>query len=163
MYNTQAKVFLGKYWPNRSPLPCARIWIGWSARHSWLIKGFSLPLVVTGLAMIGLLKKLWSICQPGWRGVRNAFPVIHRVRLQWRIQGRGHSPPSLIFRPKWGPKGRKKNWERAPLMSGWSPPPPRAHLKVWIRHWVCDAGYQPGLVSFLPSGEEPETAVFFGF
>ena len=38
--------------------------------------------------------------------------------------GGGVGPPSLIFRPKWGPKGRKN-----------SPPPSHPHLKVWIRHW----------------------------
>ena len=38
---------------------------------------------------------------------------------QWRIQGRGpgarpHPPPPLIFRPNWGPKGRKQFFERPP-------------------------------------------------
>ena len=42
---------------------------------------------------------------------------------------RGPAPTPLIFRPNWGPKGRKKFfWERSP------PPPP--YLKVWICH--CD-------------------------
>ena len=36
--------------------------------------------------------------------------------MQWRIQGRGPgSPPPLILRPNWGPKGRKKFF--------WRPPP----------------------------------------
>ena len=67
------------------------------------------------------------------------------VRLQWRIQGRGLGrpappPPPLVFRPKWGAKGRKKNfWDRPipsplPLPQGLyfraSP-----YLKVWTRHW----------------------------
>ena len=49
---------------------------------------------------------------------------------QWQIQARclwGLSP--LIFRPKWGPKGRKKYfWQRPPSLSqsldGQIPPPP---------------------------------------
>ena len=32
-------------------------------------------------AMIGLLKKPWSICQSAWREIQNAFPVIRWVRL----------------------------------------------------------------------------------
>ena len=42
---------------------------------------------------------------------------------QWRNQGRG---PPLIFRPNWGPKGRKKFFWR---------PTPRRCLKIWIRNW----------------------------
>ena len=45
-------------------------------------------------------------------------------------------PPPLIFRPKWGPKGRKTFFgDRAsPLISGsvWPPPPP----PQWIRHCI---------------------------
>ena len=52
--------------------------------------------------------------------------------LQWWIQGRGPGarlpPPHLIFRPKWGPKGRKKFFfRRGPALisgSGWPAPPP---------------------------------------
>ena len=121
------KAFLGKYWPNRSSLPCARIWIDWSARHSRLIKEFSLPLVVTGLAMIGLLKKLLSICQSGWRGVRNAFPVISSAVADPGEGPRGPLPPLFL--------DRNEAWR-----GGWPSPPP------------CPL-----------SGEEPETAVFFGF
>ena len=42
---------------------------------------------------------------------------------QWRIQGRGPGGPHpLIFRPKWGPKGRKNQGLQDP------PPPPHHHL-----------------------------------
>ena len=36
------------------------------------------------------------------------------------------SPLSFIFRPNWGPKSRKKNWDPHPLISGsgWPSPPP---------------------------------------
>ena len=53
--------------------------------------------------------------------------VTRRYQLGWvlalssqrRIQGRGpggrpHPPPPLIFRPNWGPKGRKQFFERPP-------------------------------------------------
>ena len=49
---------------------------------------------------------------------------------QWRIQGRGPGGlPPLIFRPKWGPWGRKKFFWRLPpptliSASGWPPPAP---------------------------------------
>ena len=55
-------------------------------------------------------------------------------------RGSPYPPPPLIFRPKWGPKGRKKKFETVPP----SPPPylrvwmtnhHPPHLKVWIRHW----------------------------
>ena len=55
-------------------------------------------------------------------------------------RGGGPGGPSspLIFRPKWGPKGRKKNlWRLAPsYLRIWMTPPPPAspHLKVWICH-----------------------------
>ena len=53
----------------------------------------------------------------------------------------GVGTPLLIFRPNWGPKGRKKFfWDRPPLIlgSGWPSPPPSPHpyLKVWIRHCI---------------------------
>ena len=54
-------------------------------------------------------------------------------------------PPLLIFRPKWGPKGRKNFFGRPfpPLLisgSGWPPPslisgsgwPPPSYLRVWM-------------------------------
>ena len=45
-----------------------------------------------------------------------------RDGIKGRFQGRGQgSPAPLIFRPKWGPKGRKN------LLG--TPPPP------WNRHW----------------------------
>ena len=55
---------------------------------------------------------------------------------QWRIQGWGLGaaapppPPNLVFRPNWGPRGRKQN-------SFWGQGP--SYRKVWIRHW--DLGY----------------------
>ena len=52
------------------------------------------------------------------------------------------APPPLIFRPNWGPKGRKKlfGWPPPPYFGVWMtvPPPPPAYLKVWIRHWLAD-------------------------
>ena len=43
---------------------------------------------------------------------------------QWRIQGRG-LPPTFIFRPNWGPKGRKKFfWDPRPTPPPSPPPPP---------------------------------------
>ena len=55
------------------------------------------------------------------------------------------APPLLIFRPKWGPKGRKNFFGRPfpPLLisgSGWPPPslisgsgwPPPSYLRVWM-------------------------------
>ena len=47
--------------------------------------------------------------------------------------GEGPGPPPLIFRPNCGPKGRKKNFETAPLLALYLP-----YLKVWIRH--CGGG-----------------------
>ena len=66
------------------------------------------------------------------------------IVIQWRIQGRspGGATP-LIFRPNWGPKGRKLFFfleTEPPLIyvSGWPTPPPPPplplHLKVGIRH-----------------------------
>ena len=52
--------------------------------------------------------------------------------------GRGARPP-LIFRPNWGPKGRKIFFDTAPLpryLRVWMTAPP-PYLKVWIRHWQC--------------------------
>ena len=58
---------------------------------------------------------------------------------QWGIQGR--PPPPHIFRPNWGPKGRKNLLETgAPLISGSGcpppppPPSPPPYLKVWNGH-----------------------------
>ena len=52
-----------------------------------------------------------------------------------RVGARGARP--LIFRPKWGPKGRKNFFGRRP-------PPPAPYMKVWIRHclgqsWILDS------------------------
>ena len=57
----------------------------------------------------------------------------------------GERPPPLIFRPNWGPKGRKKFLgDRLPPPSSQflddqppqqPPPSPSPYLKVWIRLW----------------------------
>ena len=48
--------------------------------------------------------------------------------IQWRIKGRGHGL-TLIFRPNWGPKGRKNLFLRLrPLLSGSGWPP---SLLIW--------------------------------
>ena len=53
-------------------------------------------------------------------------------------------PPPLIFRPNWGPKGRKKSFlETAtpsppppiPFLRIWMTGPPPPYLKLSIRHW----------------------------
>ena len=47
-------------------------------------------------------------------------------------------PHPLIFRPKWGPKGRKNQGLDDPL------PPPPPYPKVWIRHClVCESNAHP--------------------
>ena len=56
--------------------------------------------------------------------------------IQWRIQGRspGDLTPPLIFRPKWGPKGRKNflgDRPPPPYLRVWMTAPP-PYLKVWI-------------------------------
>ena len=68
-----------------------------------------------------------------------------RNKNQWRIQGRGlGARPLLIFRPNWGPKGRKKLF--------WTPPPLPPLISrsgtgtavmrsvgasaFWIYHWI---------------------------
>ena len=78
-----------------------------------------------------------------WASIQSTYEL---VKIQWRIQGRHPwAPlPPLIFRPKWGPKCRKKVFgDRAlpPYLRVWMAPPP--YLKVWIRHWdnfvsLCD-------------------------
>ena len=54
--------------------------------------------------------------------ILNIKTLFHIAAFQRRIQGRGPgcspTPPPLIFRPHWGPKGRKKFFLRTP------PPPP---------------------------------------
>ena len=69
--------------------------------------------------------------------VKKGFLAKEIETFEWRIQGRGPgpAPSSLIFRPNWGPNGRKHFLETAP-------PPflrvlmtlPRRYVKVWIRH-----------------------------
>jgi len=100
--------------------------------------------------MIGLLTKPSSMCQSGWREIRNSLvnlsgirrdrwgtdqgrskisALLRRRTTQWRIQGRGPGDRSpLIFGPNWGPRGRKNFFRRPPLLgwpgSGWPVPPP---------------------------------------
>ena len=52
-----------------------------------------------------------------------------QLSSKWRMQGRGPHP--LIFRPKWGPKGRKKFFLRQP-----HPPPPPP--------FIWRSGFAPG-------------------
>ena len=68
----------------------------------------------------------------------------HEWNLRLNISGgsrggaRGSRAP-LIFRPKWGPKGRKTFFflDRAsPYFRVWMTAPPPPYLKVWIRHWT---------------------------
>ena len=85
-----------------------------------------------------------------WR--QNRFEILQRIKNsgkgQWRIQGRGRGArPPLIFRPKWGPKGRKNFFCRPapisrPLLSeGDLDPPLRgsiyALLVPWRGIWFC--------------------------
>ena len=73
--------------------------------------------------------------------VKKGFLAKEIETFGWRIQGRGPgpAPSSLIFRPNWGPNGRKHFLETAPPFSKGldTPPPPhppRRYVKVWIRH-----------------------------
>ena len=67
---------------------------------------------------------MWSNVYLDWKeSVNVSEPCIH-----WQIQGRGPGGPSpLVFRPNWGPRGRKSFFCDHP------PPPP--YLEVWMRHW----------------------------
>ena len=60
--------------------------------------------------------------------------TILETYILWRIQERARGPagpgPPLIFRPNWGPKGRKHFFLRPPPL-----PPPHPYLKVWVRYW----------------------------
>ena len=64
--------------------------------------------------------------------------------MQWRIQGRGPGPP-LIFRPKWGPNGRKNFFgDRPPPLSqdlDDPPPPPSEGLDLPMQ-WVQSGAHQ---------------------
>ena len=56
--------------------------------------------------------------------------------IQWRIQGRVPGSP-LIFRPNWGPKGRKN--------VSWRLPPP--FVRVWMNgHPLLSEGLDPPLI-----------------
>ena len=62
-------------------------------------------------------------------------------------------PAPLIFRPNWGPKGRKQNLGRPPpptcIRVAPPPPPPPPYLKVWIRHWMFSYKWIKGALSRL--------------
>ena len=83
-------------------------------------------------------KKIFFEARPPLsQGLDDRPPLIWRsgsATDQWWIQGRGTGAwAPLIFRPKWGPKGRKNFfWGRAPpyLMVWMTRAPP--YLKVWI-------------------------------
>ena len=61
---------------------------------------------------------------------------------QWGIQGRGSggsaSPPPLIFRPDWGPKGRKKFFGDRPPPP---PPPPFISGSGWPQPLIWRSGW----------------------
>ena len=76
--------------------------------------------------------------------------LLGHFAVQWRIQGRGQGEPGspLIFKPNWGPKGRKNFFETIP------PPPP--YLRVWMTappppapHLIWRSG--SAIAVFLPS------------
>ena len=83
--------------------------------------------------------------------------------LQFAVadQGRGPGGPPPIFRPKWGPKGRRNSFGRPPPPlisgSGWPPPPSPTYLKVWIRRWfvflVFTRRHQNADKETIPSSE----------
>ena len=74
--------------------------------------------------------------------------------LQWLIQEGTGGPSPLIFRPNWGPKGRKKFFgDRSPLIqgSGWpSPLPPLFQ------------GVDPALYSSTKTGEKENVLTVLG-
>ena len=99
-------------------------------------------------------------CEAGWAmSLLEGFILIPRPNIsvhmewfiwvpQWRFQGRGPEGPGphLIFRPYWGPKGRRRffwHCPRRPLFSGsgWgrggggggggAPPPPPPPPPIW--------------------------------
>ena len=88
------------------------------------------------------------------------LPILrHSPRLLAGENGNGYIKSSggsregalpLISRPNWGPKGRKKNLRRSPLLSQGlddQPPPasPPSYQNVWIRHWkVGERGTEGG-------------------
>ena len=71
--------------------------------------------------------------------------LLGHFAVQWRIEGRGQGEPGspLIFKPNWGPKGRKKFFDTIP------PPPP--YLRVWMTapHLIWRSG--SAIAVFLPS------------
>ena len=105
---------------------------------------FRYATVIKLIAMIFALKKMKGLSQPlkdlaltdqtDFSRFLWSASLVSRVEvwwglsdthhhLKWRNQGR--SGASIIFRPNWGPKGRKKFfWERPPFIlgSGWPPP-----------------------------------------
>ena len=90
--------------------------------------------IVVSIILRYLINTMGSIWSGGY------FPI--KWQRCWSknstsVADRGEGPtiprPTLIFRPNWGSKGRKKIlWQ--------SSPPPFPNLKVvWIRHWTYPA------------------------
>ena len=72
--------------------------------------------------------------------------LLGHFAVQWRIQGRGPGEPGspLIFKPNWGPKGRKKIFDTI------SPPRPLISGSGWPLPTLSE-GLVPPLPSVLPS------------
>ena len=88
-------------------------------------------------------------------------------KQQWRIQGGG----GPIFRPNWGPKGRKVFWRPPTLLpspppptlfkgSGWLPP---SYLKVWIRPWIAIIKTKSATIAYFSSPPVRFSSLFLLF
>ena len=93
------------------------------------------------------------------KAVRTATP--YNYNLSGECRGGPHPPPPpLIFRPNWGPKGRKKIFSRLgiPLSpgSGWPPPPPHplSECLACLDPPLNPVEDQPTRWSFLPEPGE---------
>ena len=79
----------------------------------------------------GLLKLWYIIDQPRFQAQQPSLCSLAYFWGKWKGKcssgpARGPPPPSLIFRPNWGPKGRKKKLGDHP------PPPTFPYLRVWM-------------------------------
>ena len=112
----------------------------------WFLKKKSLSSVILLItAAIYSDGKICSECLDGWiLPVVDSivlFNVVHCTQLDQRVVDPGEgprgpgSPP--IFRPNWGPKGRKKFF--------WRPPPP------YQRFWMTAPPLSQGLDAALPA------------